>query len=155
MHKFDAQIRECLSERILTPQRVKNMLTQLKKQMNQQDGELKLTISQLEKASKETDLGLGRLYEGVEQGFFDLDDSLKARVHKLKVKREEILIELSKVKQRQLLPIKKITNRHVDAFCQAMKTRLNDPDSGFEKGYIKLLVDGIRINEKQAVMEES
>ena len=73
--------------------------------------------------------------------------------NKLKAKREETLIQLSGIKHQQQLPIKSITNRHIEAFCAALKKRFNDSDSGFGKGYIKLLVDEIRIENNQAVMK--
>jgi len=41
------------------------------------------------------------------------------------------------------------------AFCKALKKRFNDSESGFGKVYIKLLVDEIRIEKKQAVMSGS
>ena len=81
-----------------------------------------------------------------------LDETLKARVQKLKAKREETLIQLSGIKRQQQLPIKNITNRHIKAFCTALKKRFNDSDSGFGKGYIRLLVDEISIKDNQAVM---
>ena len=81
-----------------------------------------------------------------------LDETLKARVQKLKIKREETLLQLSGIKRQQQLPIKTIDNRHIEAFCSALKKRFNDSDSGFGKGYIRLLVDEIRIENNQAVM---
>ncbi len=155
MEKLDIQVRKQLSEKILTPQRVKNMLTQLNKQMNENGGELKLAVSKLQQSLKETDSRLERLYESIEQGVVELDDTLKARVQKLKARREEILIELSKVRQQQQLPIKKITSRHVSAFCESMKIRFNDSDSGFGKGFIRLLVDEIIVEGHQATMKGS
>lgn len=54
-----------------------------------------------------------------------------------------------------MLPINKITGHQVDAFCSALKDRFKDPESGFGKGYLKYLVDEIRIEKKQAVMTGS
>ena len=155
MEKLDSQIRRHLSEKVFTPQRVKNMMTRLKKQLNSQDGEIKLNISKLQRTLKQTDAGLERLYEGIEQDVLTLDETLKARVQKLKAKREETLIQLSGIKRQQQLPIKSITNRHINAFCAALKKRFNDSDSGFGKGYIRLLVDEIRIENNHAVMKGS
>ena len=99
MAKLDNQIRKHLSEKVFTPQRVKNMMTQLKKQLNSQDGEIKLNISKLQRTLKETDAGLERLYEGIEQELLELDDTLKARVQKLKAKREETSVSLASYSQ--------------------------------------------------------
>ena len=97
------------------------MMSRLKKQLNSQGGEIKLNISKLQRTLKETDAGLDWLYEGIEQGLLTLDETLKARVQKLKAKREETLIQLSGIKRQQQLPIKNLTSRHVDAFCAALK----------------------------------
>lgn len=155
MDKLDKQVRQHLSERVFTPGRVNNMLAQLKKQINSQDGEVKLKIRQLQKTLNETDAGIARLYEGVESGVLSLDDTLRTRIQKLKAKREELLIQLSGIKRQIQLPIKAIKKTHINAFCSALKQRFNDADSGFGKAYIKLLVDEIRVEARQAVITGS
>ncbi len=84
-----------------------------------------------------------------------MNDSLQTRINKLNVKKQETFIQLAGLRQRQTLPIDKISKNEIEAFCKALKKRFNDPPSGFGKAYIKLLVDEIRIEKKQAVMSGS
>jgi site-specific DNA recombinase len=155
MEKLDNDVRERLADRVFTPGRVRNMLTKLKKHINAQDQGEKAHVGELQQILKKTDAGLERLYEGVEHGTLELDSTLQARVQKLKAKREETLIQISGIKRRQMLPINTITNPQVDAFCTALKQRFRDPESGFGKGYLKFLVDEIRIEDKHAVLKGS
>ncbi|GEM_PF-2833565 len=135
--------------------RVRNILTRLKKHVNAHDQGGKTEMLALQQSLRGAEKGLERLFEGVEQGLFDLDETLKTRLQRLKARREEILIQISGIKRRQMLPINTITNTQVDAFCNALKARFNDQDSEFGKGYLKFLVDEIRIEDKQAVMTGS
>jgi site-specific DNA recombinase len=91
--------------------------------------------------------GINRLYEGDEKGVLELNDSLESRIKNLNVKKKETLIQLAGLRQRQTLQIGKTSKNEIQAFCKALKTRFNDPNSGFGKAYIKLLVDEIRIGD--------
>ena len=42
-----------------------------------------------------------------------------------------------------------IAETHVDGFCRALKSKLFDRASNFGKEYLKLLVDEIRVQQKQ------
>jgi site-specific DNA recombinase len=152
MGKFDTQIREHLANKIFVPNRVRNMLNLLKKHMKDVHTEDKSSIMALTNQLKTTEEGIINLYEGIEKGVLELNDSLTARLKKLNTKKQETLIQLSGLRQRQNLPIDKISKREIEAFCKALKNRFNDAESGFGKAYIKVLVDEIRIEKKQAVM---
>jgi len=108
--------------------RVRNILTRLKKHVNAHDQGGKTEMLALQQSLRGAEKGLERLFEGVEQGLFDLDETLKTRLQRLKARREEILIQISGIKRRQMLPINTITNTQVDAFCNALKARFNDQD---------------------------
>ncbi len=155
MEKLDKQIRTQLADRTFTPNRVRNMLNILKKDIKGIYTEDKTRIMALEKQLKDIEQGITRLYEGVEKGVLELDDSLQTRVKKLNTKKQETFIQLARLRQRQALPIDKISKNEIEAFCKALKKRFNDSESGFGKAYIKLLVDEIRIEKKQAVMTGS
>jgi hypothetical protein len=155
MEQLDKQVREKLAERVFTPKRVRNMLLSLKQHINAQDQGTKTQIQELNGSLKKTETALNRLYEGIEQGILTLDETLSERVKALKTKREEITAQISSLKRQQQLPIKNISTKHIEAFCLALKKRFNDPDSGFGKGYLRLLVDEIRIEDKQATIKGS
>ena len=156
MEKLDQKVRERLSERVFNPRRVRNIMTRLRKQINAQDQGDKALKIELKQQLSETNLGLERLMQSIEAGIFDFEDeTLRTRVQRLKARKEEYLIQLSGIQRRQNLLPQTINNSQIDAFCQALKNRFNDPESGFGKGYLKFLVDEVRIEKDKAIMKGS
>ncbi|MFL2946283.1 MAG: recombinase zinc beta ribbon domain-containing protein [Parvibaculales bacterium] len=154
MDKLDSQVRERLSERVFTPRRVRNIMSKLRKQINAQDQGDKALMLEIKQKLLETNQALENLMQSIEAGLFDFnDETLKNRVQKLKARKEELLIQQSGIKRRQNLLPQTINNAQVDAFCQALQNKFNDPASGFGKGYLNFLVDEVRIEKDQAVMK--
>ncbi len=148
MEKLDSLILTALADKVFDPDRVKTMLSDMKKQIkaaqeSQDDGLKKLT-----KELDEIKLATERLYEAVEKGLLPLDSSLQERAHKLQARRQELLIlSAGYRRQKQLQDIKQ---NQLTAFTKALRSKLLDRSSGFGKEYLKLLVSEIRINGHQA-----
>ncbi len=104
---------------------------------------------------KNTEEGIERLYQAVEQGILPLDDTLAERGHKLKAQRLEILVEMANLRGRQQIPVDAITPKRIGAFAKALRAKLLDRDSSFGRQYLRLLVDKIVIRDKQAEMSGS
>ncbi|MEK6735819.1 MAG: recombinase family protein, partial [Pseudomonadota bacterium] len=148
MEKLDSLILTALADKVFDPDRVKIMLSDMKKQIkaaqaSQDDGLKKLT-----KELDEIKTALDRLYEAVEKGLLPLDSSLQERSHKLQARRQELLITVAGYRHQQQLP--DIKQNQLTAFTKALRTKLLDRKSGFGKEYLKLLVSEIRINGHQA-----
>jgi hypothetical protein len=148
MEKLDSLILTALANKVFDPDRVKIMLSDMKKQIkaaqeSQDDGLKKLT-KELGEIKTATD----RLYEAVEKGFLPLDSSLQERSHKLQARRQELLILSAGYRRQQKLP--DIKQNQLTAFTKALRTKLLDRKSGFGKEYLKLLVSEIRIKGNQA-----
>jgi site-specific DNA recombinase len=91
-------------------------------------------------------LALSQLAGGVPpQGALPSDDTLRARAQKLQARRAEILLEMATLKDRRQLAVQKIDTGKVEAFCEALKARMTDAQSGLGKAYLRLLVDEIRL----------
>jgi len=99
----------------------------------------------LRKELGQVNCGLDRLYQAVEQAAITIDETLRARTDKLKVRRTEILNEIAKIKDRQALTVKRVNAGTVHAFCTILRQRLIDPSSGLGKAYLRLLVDELRL----------
>ena len=148
MEKLDSLILTALADKVFDPERVKTMLSDMKKQIkaaqeSQDDGLKKLT-KELDEVKTATD----RLYEAVEKGLLPLDSSLQERSHKLQARRQELLILTAGYRRQQQLP--DIKQNQLTAFTKALRIKLLDRSSGFGKEYLKLLVSEIRINGHQA-----
>jgi site-specific DNA recombinase len=116
-----------------------------------EDAKLVTLKRELDKIS----IGQQRLYEAVEQGPLPMDDSLRMRSQKLKACREDLLMEMAKLKDRQQLNLPKLTQPKVDALCDALKACISDPTSGLGKAYLRLLVDKIRLEDNELKMRGS
>jgi len=145
MEKLDEIILNTLAERVFTPERVKKIMkefqTRLKASKEDHHEELKQLARELEEIKKGTD----KLYEAVEKGMLSINDSLTERVQKHQARRQEILIEMARLRGQKEMKLSKLGKNHIIAFCKALKERFQDKASNFGKEYLKLLVDEIRI----------
>jgi len=145
----DRLVLSALSERVFTATRVNLMLKELagrrRAARTVENGRLVQLRRGLDAATK----GLERLYDAVERGVLRSDDTLRARAHKLEVRRNEALINIAKLEDQARLGSIRFDPARVDAFCRLLKARLTDPDSGLGKAYLRLLVDEIRLDRDQ------
>src|SRR5262249_24444040 len=59
--------------------------------------------------------------------------------------RQEILLEVARKRDRGQLALTKLSPKQITTFCTALRDRLLDPNAGFGKAYVNLLVDEIRL----------
>jgi hypothetical protein len=141
----DALVLTVLAKRVFTPTRVKLMLQELIKRRRAartvEDARMRALRKELDRTTK----GLDRLYEAIEQGNLPTDDTLRARAHKLKARRDETLLEIAKLEDRDLQALPKVDPTKVECFSKALEGRLMDIRTGFGKAYLRLLVDEIRL----------
>ncbi len=154
MEKFDRLVLERLANRILVPDRVRKMLVQLQNQLKVSRGQDDETLMRLKRQLLGNREKIDNLYNAIAKGM-PFDENTKQYLHQFNAERENILIELSRLKRKQHMPFGKINKNRIEQFCKAVKTRLMDSESGFGKGYLKLLVDDIRVEGQQAIMRGS
>ena len=154
MEKLDGLVLDSLASKVFTPSRVQAMLRGLQQDIkagrSSQDETLKALTKELEQISTATD----RLYQAVEQGVLELNDSLKTRSHKLQARRQAILTEIAGLRAHEGLPTALLRPKHIEAFTQSLKTKLFG-NRGFAKGYLQLLVDEIRVEKKEVTLRGS
>jgi hypothetical protein len=154
MEKLDGLVLDSLASKVFTPSRVQAMLRGLQQDIkagrSSQDETLKALTKELDQISAATD----RLYQAVEQGVLELNDSLKTRSHKLQARRQAILTEMAGLRTHEGLPTALLRPKHIEAFTQSLKTKLFG-NRGFAKGYLQLLVDEIRVEKKEVTLRGS
>ncbi|MFA7175456.1 MAG: recombinase family protein, partial [Kiritimatiellia bacterium] len=150
MDKMDAAVLDALAEKLFTPERVKQILMQLQKQIKatqERDAQgvkaLQAELSELQQASE-------RLFEAVEKGILPLDELLQQRSRRLQTRRQEVLTEIASHKRRADMPA--IRPRQVELFCKALNEKLHDRDSGFAKAYLRQIIGEIRVTGNEAVV---
>jgi site-specific DNA recombinase len=149
VEKLDDLVLRSLADKVFTPKRVGGMLKGLMERMKRSRGGQTERLKKLNKELDEVQKGLDRLYEAVEKGLLSLDSTLTERAHKLKSRREGILIEIAGIKREQEIPLKVIAERQVDGFCRALRSKLFDRASNFGKEYLRLLIDRIEVQQRQ------
>ncbi len=143
MEKLDAKVLEALADKVLAPQRLKALLSELKGQLKQAREERADGLRELRKELAELDTAIERLYEAVEKGLLPMDDTLASRAAKLKNRRAALLRDIDGAKQAGETPLDLLSPATMDAFARVMRKRLLDPSSGLPKRYLHELVSEI------------
>ena len=148
MDKLDSAVLNMLADKVFSPERVRLIILNLKKQIRDAKENENREHLDLQRELGEVEASITRLYEAVEKGFLPLDASLKVRNQKLQARKEEIQQEIAGNKRLQIIP--EIKDRQVDLFCKALRMKLMDRSSGFGKEYLRRLVSEIRLTGELA-----
>jgi hypothetical protein len=148
MEKLDTLVLSALADKVFNPDRVKSMLSDMKKQIKAAEASQNDGLKKLTKELDELKTATERLYEAVEKGLLPLDSTLQERSHRLQARRQELLIEIAGQRRQQQVP--EIKQNQLTAFTTALRSKLLDRTSGFGKEYLKLLVSEIRVKGNQA-----
>jgi site-specific DNA recombinase len=153
MEKLDRVVLDALGEKVFTPSRVRVMMKELKVAVEKKGSSISGDLTSLKRELEDTAQRLERLYEAVEKGVLPVDMSLQERAQKHKARREEILVEMARLRGKKEMPLKALSTKHVDSFCSALKVKLKDRSSSLGKEYLRLLVDEIRVEGGEVVMK--
>ena len=152
MEKLDSLVLRTVSEKVFTPSRVQTMMKELKRRLSNDrssnDGKLKAITNGL----REIDLKIQRLYEAVENGFLPMDITLKERAQTIKAKREEMLIEIARLRGKKDIPLSKFGVKQIATFCSILKEKFQDQSINFGKEYLRILIDEIKLAGREVVI---
>ena len=152
MDKLDGIVMDAMLEKILVPERLKLMLTELRKLQKAKANDQEELQKPLNRELAEIQAGTTRLYEAVEKGLLPQDEFLQQRAQKLKARREEIMLELAGLKRRQAMPLDTLNPKRVEQFAKAMRSIMTERRNTTGKAYLRLLINEIRIEENQATI---
>ncbi|HCI53074.1 MAG TPA: recombinase family protein [Gallionella sp.] len=152
MDKLDGIVMDAMLEKILVPDRLKLMLTELRKLQKTKANDQEELQKPLNRELAEIQAGTTRLYEAVEKGLLPQDEFLQQRAQKLKARREEIMLELAGLKRRQAMPLDMLNPKQVDQFAKVMRSIMTERRNTTGKAYLRLLINEIRIEENQATI---
>ncbi|MDP3087123.1 MAG: recombinase family protein [Methylotenera sp.] len=155
MEKTDQAVLNKLADQVFAPERVQNMMVELRKRLKTSKDTQQEHINHLNRQLKQTEERQHRLYEAIETGVIDLDETLQRRAQQLKSAREALLIELAGVRRAHSLPVDQLKTSQVEAFAKTLKAKLLAKDSALAKSYLNLLVDEIVVRDGAATMRGS
>ena len=150
--KLDRAVLTALADKVLTPERLKEMLRELKARLKKTQAGQHDQVRGLQRELAELELATNRLYEAVETGKLPMDDLLTARAQKLRAKRDAMLIEIAGAKRAKEMPISALSASHVEAFGAALRARVLDTAGGFPKRYLRQFVSEIRFDGARLTM---
>ncbi len=152
MQKMDGLVLAAFAEKVLTPERLRDMLQEMKRHLKQASAGQGEILRTLKNELTELETATNGLYEAVEKAFLPMDDMLKVRAQKLKARREAVLIEVAGTKRMKEIPATLLSARQIDAFSAALRARVLDRSVGFSKRYLRQFVSEIRFDGKRVMM---
>jgi len=152
MPKLDKLVLDAFADEVLSPERLREMLKEMKGHLKDAHARQGESIRSLQRELNELETATNRLYEAVERDLLPMDEMLRDRAQKLKSRREAVLIQIAGARRQTEMPLSTLTGGQLDAFGAALRARLMDTDTGPAKRYLRELVSEIRFDGKRVVM---
>jgi site-specific DNA recombinase len=146
VEKLDEMILTEIENRILQPDRLKDMLGDwLAHDATQELARLE-RLARLKAKRTETEGGLSRLFALIEKGLADPDNPVFAA--KLRETRARLATQTAELKSLTLraAPSAELTDEKVEAFAKVMQAKLRGPDPKLRQVYVRLMVDKIDVH---------
>ena len=154
MERIDQLVLQRLVERVLTPERVTQLLRDHMKRRQATETQDEEKLKQLSWVLKSKDDGLNNLYRAIEQGIVALDSTLQVRVNALKDERGVVMTEMVGIKQDRPWP-RKVSPKQVAYALERMKAMLLDTSLGYGKQLLRYLVQDIQVEVGQVTLRGS
>ena len=156
MDKLDELVIASLADKILASDRLQVMMAELRKRIRDSKDTRQERINELNRQLKQLEERQQRLLDAIETGIVELDETTQKRAQTLKASREALLIERAGVSREQSMPeVEYLKPSQVELFGKALRKKLMSKDSALAKSYLNILVDEIRIEDKQATIRGS
>ncbi|MRD45728.1 hypothetical protein GHT07_00435 [Caenimonas koreensis DSM 17982] len=152
MPKLDGLVLAAFADKVLTPERLREMLREMKTHLKNTHGRQDEVIRGLQWELGELELATNRLYEAVEKDLLPMDNMLRKRAQKLKARRDAVLVEIAGARRQGEMPVAMLSAKQMDVFGAALRVRLTDSPSGATKRYLRQFVGEIRFDGKRVVM---
>ena len=152
MDLLDALVVDHLTDRLLTTDRLADILEALLAQYaaNQNTDLARLTSHK--NAASEAEQKLQRLYAAIENGITDISDpTLKERIAALKAQRNEAK-RLCDAAQAPAMVVPTITADMLDSFAADLRTKLKDGPIALRKAYLQAIIERIVVDDRKIEM---
>ena len=152
MDLLDALVVDHLTERLLTTDRLAEILEALLAQYaaNQNSDLARLTA--LKNAAFEAEQKLQRFYAAIENGITDTSDpTLKERIAALKAQRDEAK-RLCDAAQAPAMVVPTITEEMIEGFAAELRDKLKDGPIALRKAYLQAIIERIVVDDRKIEM---
>ena len=149
MDKLDKLVIEQLESRILSPDRLSEMLAQLIERNSKQSDQKASEVKALRKEFRVTEEKIGRLYDALASGTVEHTESFRQSVSKFEGMREDLLRRIASVERHRNVPVDLLTPENVKRFGKALGRQLRNPDSTLRKTYTRQFIDRIEARDRE------
>lgn len=149
MEKLDDLITNHLEQRLLRPERLEAILSNVLDRRQQFIERKRTHIAELNKRAAEADQRLKRLFQAIESGLADVGDvDLKERVEELRAIREQAKIDAERiVKSLENSGRRAITPEMLATFARIARERIRKDDGAYRRNHVRALAQRILVND--------
>jgi DNA invertase Pin-like site-specific DNA recombinase len=147
MGVLDSAVTEALIGRVVAPERMAALLREAQAEAGKARDSVSDQRAALEARRREAEAKLDRLYDALERGLVDQDETFKSRVGAAKAEWDEIVRLMAQGERRIVLPLAAITPKKLDAFSKGLADMLRTGNIQFRKAYLRLFVDRVEMLE--------
>lgn len=149
MDKLDGLVIERLADRLLTPERVGELLHGLMDRQTARNQDYANRLTALRAKLSEGEARLGRLYQAIENGIADPGDpTLKDRVAAVKAERDIAQVAFDRAVA-EMRPDARITEEKIAAFVEVMRTNVLTGDIPFRRAWLRAMIDNVEVDDTE------
>jgi site-specific DNA recombinase len=146
MPMLDGIVLDELESRILVPERIAAILTELIDRTRQANSDGKARVRDLNRQEREITAKLERLYDALSDGMVQKTETFQSKVAQLEKQRAEIIRLKSQMAGQSALPAKVLAQNNLEKFTKAVKANLRDEDPAFRRAYVRQFVDRVEVS---------
>lgn len=145
MPALDNAVTEAVCAQVLAPERLAATFDELRGALSKERDTRPQELAALTRKLRESEAKMDRLYDALEKGTIEQDDTFKRRMNAVKAERDEVFRLMAQAERRAALPQAILTPKKLEAFSRAMEDMLRNGNIQFRKAYLRLLVGSVDI----------
>ena len=149
MGLLDDLVIDQLSQRVLEPSRLKELLAHLAARTASNQNKRQDDAKALQRELRNTEQRMDRLFDALETGTVMDTNGFRNRLSTLERRQEETMRLLAMTKRKMDVPHEAITPGRIDAFAAVMRNKLKTGDNAFRKSYLRLFIDRVEVDDEE------
>ncbi len=153
MDKVDKLVMEALTQKVFTPAKLQEILTEYRQNLLAQDATISEKVTLINRQIQQVEERQKRLLDAIELGALELDEMTLERSQDLKRSKEALLIEKHKLQKSDNDAFPELRASKLEKLSKLISSKLLSTNPDTAKGYLKLLVDQVTVKENVIEMK--
>jgi len=150
MDKLDGIVIGEVSEQILQPDHLKELLGEYLRTAIEREDRNRDRLRQMRQDHKEAEAGIARLLELVEKGLMDAEDaSMRERLVNLRFRRDELADQVADLARRLASAEPVITPEKIEKLALLLREKLHSGPPDLRQAYARLLLNEVRVDDRE------